>query len=208
MNNNNTKNEFKVGDKVKITRFPTDDELRNWDNCWVKEMDSAIGNEYNIVRINLNNIYIDDCDYSFPPCILELVKEEKIDINKKYKTRDGQEVVIYAIYPDNKNEQVHVGAKESSGEWVTFSCHIEGNYYEDMKESTHDLIEVIPFGEFKIDDKVIVWDNSGYTKNKRHFACVGEDGRPNTFGAGTTSFTSNYTTPWDNCIKYEEGMKI
>ena len=42
------KPKFKVGDKVRVLRVPTEEEYDLWKDSWLLEMDSAIGNEYTI----------------------------------------------------------------------------------------------------------------------------------------------------------------
>ena len=63
-----------------------------------------------------------------------------IDINKKYQTRDGREVRIYATDGDN-NKTIH-GAVWSDG-WQFKLWYADGSYDKDL-ESKMDLIEVRP----------------------------------------------------------------
>ena len=62
------------------------------------------------------------------------------------------------------------------------------------------------YKDFKIDDKVIVWDNDmPESKNYRYFSHVDER-TVYTFAHGATSWSSQGDMPeeWDNCIKAEE----
>ncbi len=76
----------------------------------------------------------------------------------------------------------------------------------------YDWIPATPWEEFKVDDKVIVWDNlSPNLKHKRHFAGVFR-GKPSVFKGGFSSFTvedSIYRKEpavcYDNCERYIEG---
>jgi hypothetical protein len=63
-----------------------------------------------------------------------------IDITKKYRTRDGREVRIYAT-DGGGNRPVH-GAVINHGEW--FMCHwsAKGKAFPDHERRSDDLIEV------------------------------------------------------------------
>lgn len=69
----------------------------------------------------------------------------KIDINKKYKTKDGREVRIYSAnaggtYP------VHGAVLDEYSEyddWVLYSWTINGQYSSGFKHDRHDLVEVV-----------------------------------------------------------------
>jgi hypothetical protein len=64
-----------------------------------------------------------------------------IDINKKYQTRDGREVRIYAT-DGNKGEEIHGAFKNLNGKWCSSMWEYNGrNAY---KCSEADLIEVRP----------------------------------------------------------------
>ena len=63
-----------------------------------------------------------------------------IDINKKYRTRDGREVRIYAVDGDEPRP-VH-GAHKSQTGWV-FSCWEEDGVHL-LSTGNYDLIEVKP----------------------------------------------------------------
>ena len=65
-----------------------------------------------------------------------------IDINKKYRTRDGREVRIYATDGGPNKVFVH-GAINYGENWQSCSWHYIGSYYADG-ENEKDLIEVRP----------------------------------------------------------------
>ena len=66
-----------------------------------------------------------------------------IDINKKYQTRDGREVRIYATDGGGRNP-VHGSIKEEDG-WIFQVWPKNGRYFEDDDEDYRiDLIEVRP----------------------------------------------------------------
>jgi hypothetical protein len=66
-----------------------------------------------------------------------------------------------------------------------------------------DLIEVSPYEDFKIDDKVLVWDEGGL-KHRRYFAGVSISGKPMAFVDGNTSWSTKYEVPydWDYCERW------
>lgn len=65
-----------------------------------------------------------------------------IDINKKYRTRDGREVRIYAVDVDNL-DNVHGAYLHKEGKWMVASWGWGGARH-DAEETPMDLIEVKP----------------------------------------------------------------
>ena len=118
----------------------------------------------------------------------------KISKDKKYKTRNGKEFKLYEIY----KYEIH-GAYFEDTVWDCQSWSIDGSFVDGQKTCL-DLIEISPYADFKIDDKVLVWDE-GYSnqKQKGHFAGIDENGNPMTWDYGRTSFTENNKIAWGNC---------
>lgn len=137
-------------------------------------------------------------------------QEKLIEMGKKYKTRDGADVRILTI--DRKHPSFPVVALLFSRISKSETTRVYTKYgyaFADQRTSS-DLIEVSPWEDFKIDEKVIVWnnDNPGRMRN-RYFAGVALDGRPQTWVNGGTSW-SNYTRSkkvWDNCIRAEDATE-
>lgn len=122
-----------------------------------------------------------------------------IDINKKYRTRSGCEVRIYAT--DAGGDYPIHGAVKYKGNnyWSPRKWKDSGS---ECQADSSDLIEVSPYEDFKIDDKVLVWNAGDEDKYKRYFAGVGNQGRPLIFQDGATSWSSNLITEhWDHCEK-------
>lgn len=65
-----------------------------------------------------------------------------IDINKKYRTRDGREVRIYSVDADNL-DSVHGAYLHKDGKWMVASWSWGGARH-DAEETPMDLIEVKP----------------------------------------------------------------
>lgn len=65
-----------------------------------------------------------------------------IDIYRKYKTRDGREVRIYATDHDSTCGHMVSGAFFLDGGWWSASWTAEGFYGSSSYESPNDLIEV------------------------------------------------------------------
>jgi hypothetical protein len=126
-----------------------------------------------------------------------------IDINKKYKLRNGSEAIVYAVYNDNNSHWNVHGAYKNKGKWQVASWDITGRI-SSIEDSVNDLIEVSPYADFKIDDKVLVWDYSGETKLTAHFAGVNKNGIPMIWDGRRTSFTEKHKIAFKNCEKYEE----
>lgn len=64
-----------------------------------------------------------------------------IDINKKYRTRDGREVRIYAT-DGGAGASIHGAIKTETG-WLTTAWGVRGNYWCN-EDHDHDLIEFRP----------------------------------------------------------------
>lgn len=64
-----------------------------------------------------------------------------IDINKKYRTRDGREVRIYAT-DGGAGASIHGAIKTETG-WLVTAWGARGNYWCN-EDHHHDLIEVRP----------------------------------------------------------------
>lgn len=120
----------------------------------------------------------------------------KISMDKKYKTKSGLPVRILCIDRGGfspvisilgKRQYIHAWSKEG------ISCNPNLN-----------LVEVSPYDDFKIDDKVLVWNIDGDLTRKGHFAGLDDFGYPTTWTAGATSFTTNGDRfSWRFCKKYE-----
>ena len=65
-----------------------------------------------------------------------------IDINKKYRTRDGREVRIYAT-DGHDNQAVH-GAVKDSHAWTLHTWYSDGVFARSDRNGLRDLIEVRP----------------------------------------------------------------
>lgn len=132
----------------------------------------------------------------------------KIDINKKYRTRGGLAVEIFKVMDDSYNSKWKVfGAIiDDRGILVAVNWTDTGRYAT-IHEHSSDLVEVFPYDDFKVDDKVVCWDDAfPDSQRMRYFSHVGKDGRPNTFVDGATSWSNRagQYVAWDNCVKYAE----
>ena len=123
-----------------------------------------------------------------------------ISLDKKYRTESGTKVVIYAVYPDQEVSQVH-GALVYSSYTQPQSWSILGFFHEAGEgRSTLDLVEVVPYEDWKIDDKVIVWNSDTGVSYRRYFAGIDRNGNITTFVNGNTSWTNAGGTP--SAFKY------
>lgn len=136
----------------------------------------------------------------------------KISIDKKYKTRSGFPVRIYAVDCGGALS-VHGAYFYNNDEWFPISYTKNGRLVDNSIEHSLDLIEVSKYDHIKIDDKVLVWMDF-IEQIKRYFAGIGKDGKPRTWDEGKTAFTisENYTnewlsTAWDNCELFKESTR-
>jgi len=118
-----------------------------------------------------------------------------ISLDKKYKTKSGLKVALYAVLPDNPTEKVQ-GAIIFSDRTQMGSWTLDGCFHPALvRETPLDLIEVSPYEDWKIDDKVIFWNNDGKFDNiiyeeKGYFAGLDHKGRPTVFNNGATSWSN------------------
>lgn len=68
--------------------------------------------------------------------------ENKIDINKKYRTRDGREVRLFTTESRNKSHTVVGEVLNREGEWWTCRWTPDGFCNEDRSSYSFDLVEV------------------------------------------------------------------
>lgn len=113
-------------------------------------------------------------------------------MGKKYMYRNGEQATILTT------ERPGVTPVVSMSEKGDIIPHRKDGGYNHPENSGWDLIEVTPFCEFKIDDKVMVRDGEGSWK-RMHFAGVTMGGRPMVFNDGGTSWSFSYKTEWDEC---------
>lgn len=126
-----------------------------------------------------------------------------ISLDKTYKTKSGTKVIIHAIYPYNEMQQVQ-GAINYNDYTQMNSWDLEGRFHEGtIDDSSLDLVEVTPYDDWKIDDKVIAFDDDG--EYNYYFAGLDGLGRTCVFSDGSTSW-SNITNlvPVRNIRKAEE----
>lgn len=126
----------------------------------------------------------------------------KIDMNKKYHTKSGHKVRILCV--DSRGSFPVIALIEYHNyDGVAFYT-LEGNRYSG-RFCGEDLVEVSPYEDFKIDDKVLVWNSyDKYSETRGHFAGVSPDGNPMIWLDGATSFTAYcQTVIYHHCEKYE-----
>ena len=128
--------------------------------------------------------------------------KQEISMDKKYITRDGRDVAIISINPELRLMQV-VGLVEGVDRFVEWS--LDGESWSCSEEIDCKLVEVCPYADFKIDDKVLVTNNGASMWRKGHFMDV-VDGKAVIFDEGKTSYTSatQGRFKWDKCIKWED----
>lgn len=127
-----------------------------------------------------------------------------IDINKKYKTKNGSDVVIYAVYPKQLTKQVHGALVYADGEMSVNAWNISGQFLAD-ETSMLDLVEVIPYSNWNIGDKVIVISSNNKEEYNCYFAGLNGLGQPCVFTNGSTSWSNiAHVQPVTTIRKFEE----
>lgn len=133
-----------------------------------------------------------------------------IDINKKYRTRNGFPAIIYKIY-DNEDSRytypIHGAIYCSTNAKYIIKTWTEYGKVQYIGDSDYneDLVEVAKYDDIAIDAPVLVWNDYSEKKWKRHFAGMSKEGMPLTWCIGRTSFSADSpmdSISWENCIPY------
>jgi len=128
-----------------------------------------------------------------------------IEMNKKYKTRDGKPVKI--VCTDYKGEYPVVASIKIDEDEAIFFYKYDGRLSH--MEHPYDLIEVTSYEHLKVDDKIMVSDD-GMFWAKRHFAEV-IHGVVHTFNDGKTSWSIKdkvmETVPW-KYVRDQDGIDL
>jgi hypothetical protein len=114
-----------------------------------------------------------------------------ISLDKTYKTKSGSKVIIHAIYPYNEMQQVQ-GAIDYNNCTQMNSWSLDGRFHEGTTDgSSLDLVEVSPYEDWKIDDKVIVtFADDEDEEGKYYFAGLNKSNLPCVFKDGRTSWSN------------------
>jgi len=125
----------------------------------------------------------------------------KIDMNKKYRTRSGNEVRVLCVDRQSYDGFPVVYLRKFCDAEFIEVCLENGKFYTNEIPSGLDLIEVSPYEDFEINDIVMVRDRDTDMWKRRHFAGVDEDGRALCFPNGASSWTSDSisTNAWNQC---------
>jgi len=129
----------------------------------------------------------------------------RIELSKSYRTADGYKVRLIERIKSIDYPFLGVIIKEYDMEYP----HVWTEEGEAVGQYDGNLVEVSKYEGFKVDDKVIVW-NDPLVKHKAYFAEVSEDGEAMTFPNGATSFSNTgfsstrAKTSWENCVLYDE----
>lgn len=115
------------------------------------------------------------------------VKDQAIDLNKEYKTRNGREVVILDVMESNNGSRNVFGRYLYDDTWYIVSWHADGTYLHGVINHDMDLVETTPYADLKIDDKVFYYANG--IKVYGHYAGLNDLGQPCVWVRGRTSFT-------------------
>lgn len=118
-----------------------------------------------------------------------------IDINKKYRYRNGEPARV--LCTDGSRNMFPVVSISKSGGLHVHTLEGGRVSYDQNYDHEYDLIEIT----LEVDDPVIVWDK-GLSKKNRYFKEFNDDGKIVCFGGGATSFSNstNYSCDksWDN----------
>ena len=122
-----------------------------------------------------------------------------ISMDKKYQTKDGKKVRVLCV--DVKDEDYPVLALVLVGDSESVQQFTKNGYlHSEHSLDEWDLIEVSTYADFKVDEPVMVREHDGGTWQPRHFAVIGENGKPRCWSDGKTSWSGAPTSfGWDQC---------
>ena len=110
-------------------------------------------------------------------------------MDKKY-TMDGEPYVVLTV---TKPGKFPVAGHFSDGSLMSFMADGTSRYGAA-------LVEVSPYADFVIDEKVMIRDHDHQTWERRHFAGVNVDGKASAWNNGETKWTTQYpATTWEQC---------
>lgn len=128
-------------------------------------------------------------------------------MEKKYRTLFGLPARIICV---DYKDSWPVIALVDYGTYEAVELYGSDLTHKSLENSTKqdhklDLVEVQPYEDFKLGDRVIVWNNICNIKKKRYFAGVSKKGQPQAYSYGGTPWSAEgQPVLWDNCIKAEE----
>jgi hypothetical protein len=106
-----------------------------------------------------------------------------IDKNKKYRLGCVNDYILMDIAYD-----IVFGRYSRDGKnWHSIRHDLNGVAIDSNVD--HNLVEINPYEDWQIDDKVLVW-NDPSNKIRRYFAGVSNEGKPMAFGGGATSWSN------------------
>jgi hypothetical protein len=129
-----------------------------------------------------------------------------IEMGKKYRTRDGQDVRILCVDAPGSRPVISL-VDNNLCRWTE-----DGHFWIGRNNHHMDLIEVTPYSDIAIDAPGWARDADKNSQDHKwqpvHFARVGENGKPLCFAYGGTSHsTLGKTFEWDEfTTKKPEGL--
>jgi hypothetical protein len=127
-----------------------------------------------------------------------------IDINKKYRTRDGEPVEL--ITTEGRGDYSVLGYVGNGSN--LFSWDENGYFRLEQDGDSRDLVEVNPYEDWEIDDKIEVSED-GVDWRRRHFAGVDKKGKLSAWASGKTRWSNaDESNPvfWRYARKPKEGL--
>jgi len=121
--------------------------------------------------------------------IKEKTMIDTVDITKKYRTKENKEVRIYAT--DGTGEYcIHGAILEDTGGWRYALWTHNGEFISKTTKSLDDIIEISPYDDWQVDDKILVW-GSNEKRIQGHFRGISHEGKPQVWAEGKTSWTTD-----------------
>lgn len=111
-------------------------------------------------------------------------------MEKKYRTKSGLPARIICTDRQHPSRPIiALLSKEGMEDVQTYTKDLK--FWSDGDSSDYDLVEGSPYEDIPIDTQGYFWNVLRQHAAKGHFAGLDEEGNPNRWKCGATSFTSN-----------------
>lgn len=123
----------------------------------------------------------------------------------KYRTREGKKARIICVDRQSKEGYPVIAlVVDDAGVEQPTTYTKYGKWAQTLSTQIgKDLVEISPYEDFKIDDKIMVKNEGGFWI-RRHFAGIDREGRPMAFNSYGTSWINTGTNAWEECRRPTE----
>lgn len=126
----------------------------------------------------------------------------KVEMGKEYEDAKGNAIRILCTDRRSLYSVVGMGCAGGLRTYTAVGLWQEGQVHE------YDIVEVVPWSKFKVDDRVYVRYNGGEVWRPRYFSRLDCDGAACCWANGATSYSGASEVMYRQCISEEEYLKL